>query len=174
MDEQESEGEGSGLDGPSLPEPDFDWGAEGPSEGRDPDVMRFEVAGVSFAVDATHVIEVATVPALTPIPGLPAHVLGVAVRRRHVLSVVDLGAFVGLTDSTHPDRLLVLHADGIDAGLLVRNVAGPEVWSEDAEAPDLTDVGDRLRHYVVAARWAPGGRVLLVDLPEILRDAAVR
>ena len=161
-----------GLAEPSL---SFDWGEDEASEVNEPDVLRFELAGLSFAVEAVHVAEVTTSPTLTELPGLPDHIVGVAVRRRHVLSVLDLAVFFGLQHrQSASDRLIVFSVDGLEAGIVVSNIAGPEVWPEDADPVEEGDYDDLIRPYVIGARWAPGGRVLLLDIPELLHAAAVR
>lgn len=153
----------------------FDWGEEEDSEGAEPDVLRFDLGGMSFAVEATHVAEVGTPPALTLVPGLPDHVVGVAVQRRHVLSIVDLAVFLGLRKTvTEAPRLVVFDVQGIQAGVVVSGITALEVWPEDDESPPIDDLDDRIRRFVISARWAPGGRVLLLDIPELLRAAAVR
>lgn len=158
----------------------FDWGHDedqdqAPDERLEPDVLRFELGGRSFAVEAVHVSEVDSPPALTPIPGLPAHIAGVAVRRRQVLSVLDLAAFFGLGAAEGADRrLLVFESDDLEVGTVVSSVSGLEVWPDDGESPKLDDIDERILPFVAASRWAPGGRVLLLSVPDLLRAAAVR
>jgi chemotaxis signal transduction protein len=155
----------------------FDWGHEEDSEfeGTEPDVIRFQLGNQAFATEAVHVSEVDRPPVLTPVPGLPPHVAGVAVRRRQVLSVLDLSNFFGLAPSSGEDqRLLVFEADGLEAGAIVDSILGLEVWPEDEESPGLDDIDERIRPFVDASRWAPGGRVLLLNVPDLLREASVR
>ena len=151
---------------------DFDWGDDVGE--REDDVLRFEVAGVACAVAAEFVTEVAQLPEVTAIPSLPAHILGVAVRRRKVLGLLDLAAFLGLTRTRKQSasRLLVLDVDQLEVGVVVDATAGLEEWPDDADA-HVEDLGHVVRKYALGAHWAPGGRVVLLDFRAILQDAAI-
>lgn len=150
---------------------EFDWGEDFDGE-QDADVLRFEVAGMSFAVAAELVTEVAHLPAITRLPSVPPHVLGVAVRRRKVLGLLDVATFLGLPPSRKFARLLVLDVEGLEVGIAVDATSGLESWPDDPDAP-LSDLAPKLRKYAIGSHWAPGGRVVLLDFPSILQDAAV-
>lgn len=157
----------------------FDWGAELEEEPAEeaPDVLRFDLGGRAFAVYAEHVVEVTPPLDVTEIPGLPPYVRGVAVRRRHVVAVLDLGQFLGLNaaSSQPPSRFLILEAGGFQIAAGVGGVPGLEIWPEDAESARLMqNAEERLREFALGARWAPGGVVVLLDAARILDLAAVR
>ena len=153
----------------------FDWGEEFDArEGLEADVLRFEAGELACAVDAEHVVEVALSPQVTLIPGLPPHVSGVAVRRRKVLSIINLAQFLHLPNEPRPtDRLVVLDVEGLEVGIVVSATSGLEMWPDDEDAPQPSDLNAQVRKYTLGTHWAPGGRVLLLDIPAILRDAAV-
>lgn len=157
----------------------FDWGEDWePSHAEDlePDVLRFDVGGLSFAAPAVCVAEVAPSVGVTPIPGVPHHIAGVAVRRRHVLTILNLMELFGLRPGAAPGdetRLVVFEADELEAGVLVDRT-GLGVWPVSADSPNIDDLPAGLRQFVRAARWLPGGRVLLLDIGELLRATAVR
>jgi purine-binding chemotaxis protein CheW len=54
------------------------------------EVVRFRLCGEPFAVDAGCVLEAVGLHAPTPVPGTPAHLLGVLNHRGRVLPVFDL------------------------------------------------------------------------------------
>jgi purine-binding chemotaxis protein CheW len=54
------------------------------------DVVRFQLCGEPFAVDAQCVLEALPFGAPTPVPGTPKHLLGVINHRGRVLPVFDL------------------------------------------------------------------------------------
>lgn len=170
---------GEREDGVSVEEA-FDWGVEEPSDAEEeiPDVVRCSIAGRSYAFRAEHVVEVANVPQLTSVPGLPAHVAGIAIHRRNVIGVIELAPLLGVAPSTTPladRRVLLLTAGDVTAGILVDHIDGLEVWPEDAtEDKLLDDVEDLVRDVALAARWAPGGVVVLLDAPSLVANAAVR
>jgi purine-binding chemotaxis protein CheW len=59
-------------------------------------VVIFTMNDVHYAVDITCVSEVVRMPRITPVPGLPGWVLGVANLHGDVVSVIDLPSFLGV------------------------------------------------------------------------------
>ena len=66
-------------------------------------VLKFRVAGLSFAVAVTTVVEVVPRVELRPLPHAPAHVVGLLRYRGGAVPVVDLGLLMG--DLACRDRL---------------------------------------------------------------------
>ncbi|HXU44077.1 MAG TPA: chemotaxis protein CheW, partial [Thermoanaerobaculia bacterium] len=56
----------------------------------------FLLGATRCAVPIDRVLEIGDVPAITPVPNVPAWVRGVANLRGDILAIVDLGAYVGL------------------------------------------------------------------------------
>ena len=91
--------------------------APGP-EGRAPaasattGVERFvllSIASAHYAVPETFVTELDRVPAITPVPRVPAWLRGVTSVRGDILSVVDMRLFLGLEAAApHSTRMLVV------------------------------------------------------------------
>ena len=159
---------------------EFDWGDSDPDsleEGPERDVLRFQVSGRAVCAEVGFITEITPVPQITNIPGLPDHVIGVTMMRRSVVSIVDLARFFGI-GHTKIDvvngRLIVVTIDDITAALAVVGDVELEVWDDDSATSMPRDVEMSLLPYVSAARWAPGGRILLLDVPHIIRTAAVR
>jgi purine-binding chemotaxis protein CheW len=75
-----------------------------------------------YAVPVEHVLEVAELGDVTPVPGAPPAVLGVWNLRGQILPVLDLGGLLGLARSIEPRRLVVVEAAGRRAGLAVDEV----------------------------------------------------
>ncbi|HSL21000.1 MAG TPA: chemotaxis protein CheW [Vicinamibacterales bacterium] len=140
-------------------------------------LVLFAVAGSMYGVSQSLVTEVARVPAITPVPHVPAWVRGVVNLRGDVFSVVDLRVFIGLdATSPHTGRLIVVRLadEDFSTGLLVDavdqiasvpcdEVRPPTGPLEGALAPFLTGVtgtGDRL--------------VAVLDLDRLLRSADIR
>ena len=87
----------------------------------------FSVAGTRYALEMGNVIEVGPVPPVTPLPQVPAWLLGVSNLRGDILAVLDLRRFFGHTPATSGrDRMLVLRAptSQLTAGLVVDQVHG--------------------------------------------------
>jgi purine-binding chemotaxis protein CheW len=120
-----------------------------------------------YAVPVEHVLEVAELGDVTPVPGAPPAVLGVWNLRGQILPVLDLGGLLGLARSIEPRRLVVVEAAGRRAGLAVdevRDVAVLPGSTEETESEllggaTLTEAGlvgvvDVLRLFGVLERAA--------------------
>lgn len=79
--------------------------------------LAFQLAGESYAVPLTRVMETERLPKLTTVPGLPAFVLGVANLRGAVLPLVDLAMLLELesTGRPHDARILVVRPSPDDS-----------------------------------------------------------
>ena len=80
-----------------------------------------------YALSVEHVLEIAEIGDLTPLPGAGAAVLGVRNLHGQVLPVFDLATVLGLAGGGAPSRLIVAEARGRKAGLAI---------------DEVTDVGD--------------------------------
>lgn len=174
-DSPESEGDGLGEE----PSETFDWAAEvfeaSEAELDELEVLRFEMGGHFFAFPAESVAEVTAPVETTTLPGLPEHIAGVAIHRRNVVGVVDLARFLAVEPAGPPARFVMLEAGELDAAVIVEGVTGLEIWPEDTESATLLqNVDERVREFAIAARWAPGGVVVLLDAGRLLDFAAVR
>jgi len=88
-------------------------------------VVIFALGDTRYAVDIRYVNEVARRADFTPVPGLPAWVLGVINLHGDIVSVVDLAAFlkVNLPASPRaPDMLVVAQAGDQRIGFMVNRV----------------------------------------------------
>jgi len=88
-------------------------------------VVIFVLGETRYAVDIRYVHEVARRSDFTPVPGLPAWILGVINLHGEIVSVVDLAAFlkVNLSVASHvPDMLVVAQAGDQRIGFMVNRV----------------------------------------------------
>ena len=76
-----------------------------------------------YAVPAERAAEVVTFPALTRVPGAPAHLLGVFAHRGEVIPVVDLAALTG-TKAEKSRRAVLLRLPRGTLALTASKVAG--------------------------------------------------
>lgn len=89
--------------------------------------IRFHLAGHRMAVPLDRTVEIGHLPAVTPLPNLPAWVMGVSNVRGEIVSVVDLASFFGLPPAAGgPGRrmLLLVRHDEMKVGLMVGGIAG--------------------------------------------------
>lgn len=100
----------------------------------------FHAGDRDYAVSAAFAAEVITLPRLTPAPGAPPFVSGVAVIRGEVIPVVELGALSGGPRKGRPRGVLVRMpqgplAFGADRVFALKPVQ-PGVPSADVPVPD--------------------------------------
>ena len=101
-------------------------------------LLAFELAGTPYALPVERVREIVRVGPVTPMPRVPAEVLGIISLRGEIVQVVDLRRRLGLGESGHrrASRILIVHdGDGRVAGLLVDRVAAVMLVNEEAQRP---------------------------------------
>lgn len=100
-----------------------DLGAEKHAE---VELFRLEIDGTAFAIEAGLVQEVVRTPPVTPLPGAPGFLVGVAAHRGDVVAIVDLARLLGRGDTHRRDRsrMAIARADGMVVGLLADEVLG--------------------------------------------------
>ncbi|PIP04921.1 MAG: hypothetical protein COX52_14740 [Syntrophobacterales bacterium CG23_combo_of_CG06-09_8_20_14_all_48_27] len=77
-----------------------------------------------YCVPSSQVKEVTRIPKITPVPGTPDYILGVAHHSGEILSVIDIKPLIGLdkTILTEKSRLLISTIEDEPAGLLIEIV----------------------------------------------------
>jgi purine-binding chemotaxis protein CheW len=86
--------------------------------------VRIGVGSEAYAVPVEHVLEVAELGSLSPVPGSPRAVLGVRNLRGDVLPVVDLAAVLEIEREGEPLRFVVAKGAAGLVGLAVDTVTG--------------------------------------------------
>ena len=84
--------------------------------------VRVRLGGEAYAVAVEHVIEVAELGRLSPVPGAHGSVLGVRNLRGEVLPVFDLASVLGITGDGLPQCLLVTEHGSLRAGFAIDEV----------------------------------------------------
>jgi purine-binding chemotaxis protein CheW len=84
--------------------------------------VRVRLGKESYAVAVEHVIEVAELGELSPVPGAQDSVLGVRNLRGDVLPVFDLASVLGIAGDGDPPWLLVTEHGSLRAGLAIDEV----------------------------------------------------
>lgn len=77
----------------------------GPNE-----ILRFELEGTGYGLDAAAIRSVERVSSLIPVPGAPAEVLGLAETRGTLVSVLDLPGLLGRRRAAGSEPSVVLLA----------------------------------------------------------------
>lgn len=107
------------------------------------------------------VVEILSIPALTPVPGAQAWLMGLANVRGNLLPVVDLKLFLEGKRSVPQERqrMMVIKQSGGDVAILIDELYGQRGFDEDARTE--AEVSGRHMHFVDRA-YLQDGRVWLV------------
>jgi purine-binding chemotaxis protein CheW len=100
--------------------------------------VRLRVGGESYAFAVEHVLEVADLGEIAPVPGARADVLGVRNLRGEVLPVFDLASVFGLERQGVAQRLLIVEHDGTRVGLAIDSAVGVGELAAPTEEADST------------------------------------
>jgi purine-binding chemotaxis protein CheW len=137
----------------------------------------FTIADTAYAVREASVTEVERIPAMTPVPRVPAWLRGVTSLRGEVLSVVDLRTWLGLDQTTlHSGRLLVvrLSGDELALGLLVDRVERIATAAADGVRPPESPLEGPLAPYLTGVARLSGRTAAVLDLDALLTSADLR
>ena len=95
----------------------------GPTEMSLLHLMAFKLGNEFYAFDLTYLKKIVRAKQITPVPGVPDHILGVINVRGEIISVVDLRALLGIsTESPPQSAIMITSMQGIDVGFLVDSV----------------------------------------------------
>lgn len=138
----------------------------------------YRVGGRLFVSGIDEISELLAVPALTPVPGTQAWLLGVANVRGNLVPVVDLGRFLfgERTLQTERSRLLVVRQGAGNVALLVDEVFGQRTVDTEARRSAEQEDDPRLSRFVEERVGEPRLAVFsmgrLVRAPDFRQAAA--
>jgi purine-binding chemotaxis protein CheW len=112
-----------------------------------------------YAVPADRAQEVVSLPALTRVPGAPAHLLGVFAHRGEVIPVIDLGALMGAKAETNLRRAVLIRVSRGGLALTATRVAGVSVLQGSFEPLGT----DGIQAHLKGPAKAPAGDVAVID-----------
>jgi twitching motility protein PilI len=110
----------------------------------------FRVGSHAFVSGIDEINELLTPPALTPVPGTQAWLMGVANVRGNLVPVVDFGRFLFnvRTPSSERTRLLLIRQQNGTVGLLVDEVFGQRLVDDVQRAQAEPETDPRLARFV--------------------------
>lgn len=118
-----------------------------PGKGRDValdlrQVVVFRLCQETYAIDIDYLKRIVWAGDITPVPGVPSHILGVVNLRGDIIAVVDLGQLLGLKGRAArvaKPSLLVTHNKGIEVAFWVDSVDDViELPSRSIDPPLIT------------------------------------
>jgi len=100
-------------------------------------VLRWSLGGESFALPLAEIAQVVPLRRLSPVPGAPPALLGLASVRRRIVNVMDVSRLLGLEGRSAADgHLIVLKGPVPRIALLVDRAEGVETLPADFAPPD--------------------------------------
>jgi purine-binding chemotaxis protein CheW len=138
----------------------------------------FSLAGARYAVPLKNVIEIGHRPKTTVLPHVPEWLLGVTNRRGDILSVVDLRAFLGITEtnSNSAGRMLVVRTgnDEMTTGLIVDQVNKILDLPADQVQTPTAPIETKLAPYMMGVCEYRDELLAVLDLEPILLSSEMR
>ena len=136
------------------------------------EVLEFLLAHEMYGVELKYVREVYPLKELTPIPEIPAFVLGVVNVRGQILSVIDIKKFFDLPEKglTDLNRVIILHSDDMEFGILADSIIGVRniLLSElKTSLPTLTGIREEYLKGVTKERE------IILDAGKLLSDKGI-
>jgi purine-binding chemotaxis protein CheW len=135
------------------------------------------IAATDYAVPETCVTELERVPAITPVPHVPAWLRGVTNLRGDILSVIDMRMFLGVDGPLPPAaRMLVVRLpdEEFSAGLLVDAVNRIVSLRPDDIRPPASPLEGPLIPYLRGVCTVGERLVAVLDLDRLLRSPEIR
>jgi len=86
--------------------------------------VEFSLGSLSLALPVEDVREVVDVEKVTRVPGGPGFMKGIVELRGEVLPVISLAEALGVGADSGGGKVIVVHSDGLRAGLLVEGIKG--------------------------------------------------
>lgn len=102
-----------------------------------PEILRFSLGYVEYAVEMQYVREVILTGDITPVPGIPLFITGISVVRGRIISLVDLRKFFGMPEAglTDFNRVIILSDGRMTFGLLVDRIRGTSHLKKPFSSP---------------------------------------
>jgi len=131
------------------------------------EVLEFLLAHEMYGIELKYVREVYPLKELTPIPAIPAFVLGIVNVRGEILSVIDIKKFFDLPEKglTDLNKVIILHSADMEFGILADSIIGVRniLLSEmQTSLPTLTGIREEYLKGVTKEREIilDGGKIL--------------
>jgi purine-binding chemotaxis protein CheW len=130
----------------------------------------FNLAAESYAVDINMVREIIQVQPVTRVPGTPVSVEGVINLRGSVIPIVDLRKRFQLASLEHTKdtRIVVVSCKGSEVGVIVDSVAEVLRIPVDSIEPAASVFADEHLEHLLGIVKLSGRLVILLDMDQVL------
>ncbi|HBK55806.1 MAG TPA: chemotaxis protein CheW [Xanthomonadales bacterium] len=140
--------------------------------------VAYRIGGFRLVSDFSDILEILTVPAITPVPGADDWMLGIANVRGNLVPVVDLRRFLLGERSLVFDgqRMLLIRQQGGNVAVLVDEFFGQRGFVEDEriDAPTEQERYPRLTGFVARSYQVGGHDWSVFDLARLTRTPEFR
>jgi purine-binding chemotaxis protein CheW len=133
------------------------------------ELVVFTVAGEHYGIASAHVREVYPLKALSPLPGVPPFLRGIANLRGRIVAVVDIRKFFDLPDSGLSDlnKLVVLTNDTMVFAILADTIQGMRRLPRGELQPPVAGAAGRYSEYV---QGVSSDRLVVLAAHRLLAD----
>jgi purine-binding chemotaxis protein CheW len=136
------------------------------------EVVEFQLAGETYAVESRYVREVCPLENLTPLPCTPAFVLGNVNVHGEIISVIDIKKFFDLPEKglTDLNKIIVLQTGAMVFGILADVISGVRsipLHEIQVSLPTLTGIREDYLRGITAER------MVILDAAKLLLDEKV-
>ena len=137
------------------------------------------LGGESFAIDLRQVREVFELESMTPVPGMPASLVGVANLRGTIIPLADLRQSLGVSLSTAARYVIVVRHDSHQIGLLIdgvpeiREIATEDMLSDSEATITSIKGGHRFLSGLVRVENRVSGMLVIPSLLASVEDAVM-
>lgn len=136
------------------------------------EVMEFTIADRYFGINVAKVVEIMQYTPVTPMPNSNPFVEGIFKPREHIITVINLSAYMGLAPSDNEERniFIITNFNKVNSAFHVHSVEGIHRISwEDIEKPDSAIYGGEEGLATGIARF-DGRLITILDFEKILAD----
>lgn len=135
-------------------------------------IIVFRLAAETYGIESAFVQEIYPLNDITPLPGVPPFVLGIAKVRGQILSVVDLKKFFEIPESGlgQLNTLVILRSEQMSFGILADEILGVhsiEASKIQTAPPTVSGIGSEYLRGVTAEH------MIILDAQKILSDERI-
>ena len=135
-------------------------------------LITFTLASEIYGIESSYIREVYQLKDFTPLPGVPAYILGVINVRSQIIPVIDLKKLFKLPEQglTELNKVIILHDEQMEFGILADVVMGNQAVAIDEikKAPlTLKGIGQEYLKGVTVKQ------LIILDAGRLLNDKSI-
>ncbi len=132
-------------------------------------LVEFLLADERYGIETAFIREVYPLRDLTPLPGIPAFIMGIINVRGQILSIIDIKKFFGLPvkDLTDLNKVIIVRKDKMELGILADAIIGAHEIPIESMQPSISTLTGIRAEYL---RGVTQERLIVLDIERILND----